>query len=448
MSSTAGDTFNLLNDLLQHARANGADAAEAIKVDALAHSAGLRLGRVEMIERSESATLGLRVFLGKKQATVSASDRSPNTIREMASRAVAMAKLAPEDEFCGLANADQIARDWPTLELADAAEPSSETLIAMAREAEDVARAVPGVTNTEGADATAGASHIALATSNGFAGQYKRTMYSCSVTALAGQGTEMVRDYDYASRVFAADLPTPHSLGANAGERAVRLLNARKMPTAQVPIIFESRIAGSLLSALARAISGSSIARGTSFLRDAMQTQIFAPSITIVDDPARPRGHRSRPFDAEGLRPVRREVVKNGILQTWLLDLRSARKLGLQSTGHAVGGPGAIPSPSASNMYMQAGSLSVEELIKDIKQGFFVTDMMGHGVNGVTGDYSQAASGFWIEDGVIAFPVHEMTIAGNLKEMFMHLTPANDLEFRSGVDAPTLRVEGMMTAGV
>ena len=333
------------------------------------------------------------------------------------------------------------------MQLADTVEPTAEQLIAQIREAEEAALAVHGVTNSDGADAGASRSSIALVSSNGFQGAYSRTSHSLSVSVLAGEDTGMERDYDYDSRVFAEDLAPPAQIGRKAGERAVRRLGARKMPTGAFPVVFDPRVSGSLLGQLAGGISGANIARGTSFLKDSLGQQIFPDHITVWDDPFRARGLRSRPFDAEGLLPRKRKIIENGVLTTWILDLHSARKLKMQSTAHAVRSTGGPPSPAASNLYMEAGALSPADLIKDIVSGFYVTELMGMGVNGVTGDYSQAASGFWIEKGVIAYPVSEMTIAGNLKDMYRALTPANDLAFRRGVDAPTVRIEGMTVAG-
>ena len=443
LSSTA-----LLQDLITAAKKAGADAADAMLFDAASLSVGCRLGKIETLERSESGDLGLRVFVGKKQAMVSSTDRRPATLNDMVERSVAMARLAPEDEFIGLADPADITRTWPTLALADTVEPSTKQLIAAVQEAEETARAVKGITNSEGAEAGLSMATITLVASNGFAGSYRRSNYSLSASVLAGEGTAMERDHDYATRVFFADMPTPSSIGQRAGERAVKRLGARKMPTGQVPVVFDPRIAGSLLGSLVGAISGASVARGTSFLKDKMGQQLFPANVTIVDDPFRERGLRSRPFDAEGILPQKRHLIDQGVLTTWLLDLRSARQLKLRSTGHATRSPGGAPSPSASNLYMEAGKLSPTELIRDIKQGFYVTELMGMGVNGVTGDYSQAAAGFWIEDGIITFPVNEMTIASNLKDMYRNLTPANDLEFLRGVDSPTLRIEGMTVAGV
>jgi PmbA protein len=443
-SSTAA----LLQDLIAQAKKAGADAADAMLVDAASLAVGYRLGKVETLERSESGDLGLRVFVGRRQAMVSSTDRRAATLDEMASRAVAMARLAPEDEFCGLAAPSDIARSFPALELADAIEPSAEQLIAAAKQAEDAARAVTGVTNSEGAEAGQSLATVTVAASNGFIGSYRRSGYNLSASVLAGEGTGMVRDYDHASRVFLADMPAPESIGRKAGERAVRRIGARKMPTARMPVVFDKRIAGSLVGAFTGAISGAAVARGTSFLKDAMGQKLFPDAVAIVDDPFRARGLRSRPFDAEGLLPQKRNLVDRGVLTSWLLDLRSARQLGLRSTGHAARAPGGAPSPSASNLYLEAGKQSPADLIRDIKQGFYVTELMGMGVNGVTGDYSHAAAGFWIENGAIVFPVNEMTIAGNLKDMYRNLAAADDLEFLRGIDSPTLRIEGMTVAGV
>ena len=437
----------ILNDLIRKARRAGADAADALAVDSTDLSVSLRLGAIESLERSESGDLGLRVFIGQRQAVVSSTDRSAKALDALVERAVAMARLAPEDQFCGIASPDEIAKDYPVIESADDAEFSAEELVVQAREAEDAARAVAGVTNSNGASAGWGNSRIFLAASNGFSGSRRNTGYSLSASVLAGQGTGMQRDYEYASRVFAADLPSPAWIGRQAGERAVRRLNPRKMPTASVPVFFDPRISGGLVGSMIGAISGASVARGTSFLKDSLGKKIFPESVTIIDDPHRARGLRSRAFDAEGIVPQKRKLIDAGVLTTWLLDLRSARQLKLRSTGHASRSAGGMPSPSASNVFLEAGKAAPAELMRDVAQGFYVTETMGMGINGVTGDYSQAAAGFWIEQGQIAFPVNEMTIAGNLKDMFLNLTAADDLQFLRGIDAPTLRIDGMMVAG-
>jgi PmbA protein len=441
-------SIDFLADLIGKAIKAGADSADALLSDSTDLSVSMRNGAIESLERSESADLGLRVFVGKQQAVVSSSDRSTKAIDELIARAIATAKLAPEDQFCGIASADEIAKTIPKLEMADKVEFSAEQLIAQARIAEDAARSVTGVTNSDDVGAGWGESRTTLAASNGFTGSYSRTGYSLSVSVIAGTGTGMERDYDYAHRVFAKDMPAPDAIGRKAGERAVRRLNPRKMPTARVPVFFAPRIAGGLVGALIGAISGASVARKTSFLKDSLGKKIFSDEISIIDDPHRARGQRSRAFDAEGILPQRLKLIDAGVLTTWLLDLSSARQLGLPSTGHASRSTGSPPSPSASNVYVEAGHVSPAELMRDVASGFYVTETMGMGVNGVTGDYSQAASGFWIENGEIVFPVNEMTIAGNMKDMFLSMSVANDLNFERGIDAPTLRVEGMTIAGM
>jgi PmbA protein len=440
--------LDVLGNLLDLAKKAGAETADALILEGTHLSASVRLGKLENLERSEAADIGLRVFIGKRQAVVSSSDPRAKSLSELAGRAVSMARVAPEDPFCGIAERSEVAKTYPALESADSVEYDAEKLIAFAKEAEAAAREVKGVTNSDGAGAGWGRSSVSIAASNGFSGTTRRTGYSLQATVLAGEGTGMQRDHEAASRVFAADLPSAAWVGRQAGERAVAKLNPRKMQTSKVPVFFDSRIAGSVVRTLLGAISGAAVARGTSFLKDKLGQKIFAEGITIVDDPHRPRGLRSRAFDAEGIMARKRKLVDAGVLTTWVMDLRSARQLQMQSTGHAARSPSGGPSPSPTNVYMEAGDVSLEALMRDVRQGFFVTETMGMGVNGVTGDYSQAASGFWIEDGRIVFPVSEMTIAGNLKDMFLNTTAANDLEFRYGVDAPTLRVDGMTVAGV
>jgi PmbA protein len=440
--------LELLEGLIADAKAAGADTADAVMFRATSIEVAQRLGKAEKLERSETSDMGLRVFVGKQQAIVSSTDFSKEALAETVERAVAMAKAAPEDPYCGIADPDQIATEFPKLDIYDPVEPSTESLIEMAREAEDAARAIPGVTNSEGADAGWSQAEIALVASNGFAQGYAVTSHSLSASVLAGEGTGMERDYDFDSTVHGADLRDPAEIGRCAGERAVRRLNPRKKDTTQVPIIYDWRASSGLVRHLAGAINGISIARGTSFLKDSMGAEIFQSNITIIDDPHRLRGLRSKPFDGEGLANHRKALVEGGVLQTWLLDLGSARQLGLQSTGNASRGTGGPPGPGATNVYMEAGTATPEELIGDIKDGFYVTELIGMGVNGLTGDYSRGASGFWIENGELAYPVSEMTIAGNLKDMFLSLTPANDLVFRFGTDAPTIRIDGMTVAGV
>ncbi|HEX2758896.1 MAG TPA: TldD/PmbA family protein [Rhizomicrobium sp.] len=441
------DPEKILAALLDGAKRAGADAADALYVEGVSSSVSYRLGKLEDVERAESYDLGLRVFVGQKVAFVSSTDFAADALDALPSRAVTMARLAPEDRYAGLAPTDRLAKSVPQLDLEDAAEPSADTLIERARSAEGAALAVKGVTNSEGGGASFSRSAIALATSTGFYGRYAGTSHGIGVAVLAGEGTGMERDYDHASARHAGDLRSAEEIGRTAGEKAVKRLNPRSMKSQTVPVVFHPDEAAGLLGHFAGAISGVAIARGVSFLKDKMGQAIFAPGINIIDDPHRRRGLRSKPFDGEGVANQRRALIEDGVLTTWLLDCASARQLGLQTTGHAARGTGGPPSPSSTNLYLEAGKLSAKDLIADIKQGFYVTELMGMGVNGVTGDYSRGAAGFWIENGEIAFPVSEVTIAGNLKDMFASLTPASDLEFRHGTNAPTVRIEGMTLAG-
>lgn len=447
LSKEAANDIDLLQDLVSRAKKAGADAADAVLFEGVSLSHARRLGKTEKLERSESQDLGLRVLVGKQQAMVSSSDRSPRMLAELVERTLAMARAVPEDPFVGLAEPGEIARDWPALDMLDPDEPSAETLIERARAAEEAALAVAGITNSEGAEAGWGRSRIALVASNGFAGGYAGSHHGVSVSVIGGSGLQMERDYDFANAVYAADLRDPADLGRRAGERTVKRLGARKMPTGRYPVVFDPRVARSFISHLLGAISGPSIARGTSFLKDKLGQRIFPAAITITEDPHRRRGHRSKPFDAEGLPNRRRALIDQGVLTTWLLDLRSARQLGLKSTGHAARGTASPPAPSATNIWVEPGAASPAELMADIKSGFYVTELMGMGVNGITGDYSRGAAGFWIENGQLAHPVSEMTVAGNLNDMFARLVAASDLEFRVGADAPTLRIDDLTVAG-
>jgi PmbA protein len=438
---------SLLQGLIAAARKAGADAADALYAENTSAGVSYRLGKLEEVERSEASDVGLRVFVGQRVAFVSSTDFSPETIAALPGRAVAMAKLAPEDKFACLAPQDRLAKSIPDLDIADAGEPSADLLVERARAAEGAAMAVKGITNSEGGGAGFSRYAIALATSEGFYGRYAGTSHSVGVSVLAGDGTGMERDYDGASARHGADLEAPEAVGKRAGERAVARLSPRKAKSQAVPVLFDPREAAGLLGHLAGAISGGAIARGVSFLKDCLGKQVFAPSIQIIDDPHRRRGLRSKPFDGEGVANAKMAVVENGILQTWLLDCASAHQLGLRTTGHAARGTGGPPHPSSTNFFMQPGTLSPAELMADIAEGFYVTELMGMGVNMVTGDYSRGAAGFWIEKGKLAYPVSEVTIAGNLKEMFRRLVPANDLVFRFGTDAPTCRIEGMTVAG-
>jgi PmbA protein len=438
---------DVLDRLIRTAKSAGADAADGLLVESISSHVSYRLGKLEDVERAESSDLGLRVFVGQRVAFISSTDFSREAIDALPGRAVAMAKLAPEDKFAGLAPDEFLARTIPELDLEDPHEPSAETLIERARSAEAAALAVPGVTNSEGGGASFSRSAVSLATSRGFFGRYAGTSHSIGASVLAGEGTNMQTDYDSASARHAGDLESPEKVGKSAGDRAVAKLNPRKVQSQSVPIVYNARVSAGLIGHLSGAISGASIARGVSFLKDRLGQKVFAAGINIIDDPHRRRGLRSKPFDGEGVANKKRALIEDGVLTTWLLDCASARQLSLQTTGHAARGTGGPPSPAPTNLYMEAGKVTPEELMSDIKSGFYVTDLMGMGVNGVTGDYSRGASGFWIENGKIAYPVAEVTIAGNLKDMFACLVPANDLEFRYGTNAPTIRVEGMTVAG-
>jgi len=438
---------NLLADLMKWAKAAGADAADALYVNGESISVAQRMGKREKLESSEGRDLGLRVFVGQRQAFVSSTDFAPKALRILAERAVDMARAVPEDPVCGIAPADLLAESWPDLDLDDKRRPSAKALLAMAAEAEDAARAVKGVTNSEGAEAGWGRTSVVLAASNGFCGGYRRSGYSLSCAVLGGEGTGMERDYEWSSAVHLEDLMAPARVGRNAGKFVVRRLNPRKARSARVPVVYDRRVSGGLIGHLAGAINGRAVARGTSFLKDKMGEKIFADGVRILDNPHRKRGLGSRPFDAEGLATKRLAVIDDGRLTTWLLDLAAARQLKLKPTGHATRGTSGPPSPTTSNFYLERGKLPVEELISDIKSGLFITDLIGFGINGVTGDYSRGASGFWIENGKLAWPVSGITVAGNLKDMFLNMTPANDLQFKGATNAPTVRIEGMTVAG-
>jgi PmbA protein len=441
------DLTNLAERLVAAARRAGADQADALAVRSVSLSVDVRDGAVEESQRSEGDDLGLRVIVGHKQAVVSTNDLKGNGFDALAERAVAMARAAPEDRFAGLADAAQLARQLPALDLIDPDMPEVDVLEARAREAEAAALAVAGVTKSGGASASAGIGGLVLVTSTGFHGATIASRHGISMTAIAGDGTGMERDYDFSSTLHASDLDGAEAIGRRAGERAVKRLNPRKVATRRVPVVFDSRISGSLVGHLASAANGSSIARKTSFLREKLGEKIFASGIEIVDDPSRRRGLRSRPFDAEGIAGRRRMLVEDGVLKTWLLDCATARELNLDTTGHAQRGVSSTPSPGPSNLHLVPGDKSPDQLVADIEDGFYVTDMIGMGVNLVTGDYSRGASGFWIENGERTYAVSEVTIAGHLSDIFASLAPANDLVFRYGTNAPTLRVEGMTVAG-
>ena len=444
---SGGATAELLDGLIGKALKSGADAADALRVGGVSLSVSQRLGKREDLERSETDDLGLRVFIGRRQAIVSSTDTSSAALDELVERAVAMAKAAPEDPYCGLADRGLLAPRVDDLDLFDARECDAGELYARAAAAEDAARAHPGITNSEGADASWGVTTVDLATSHGFAGRYETSIHGVSVAVVAGDGAAMERDYDYAVARHLDDLEDAGDVGRRAGARAAKRLDPRKAETVQAPVVFDPRVGASILRHFAGALSGPAVARGTSFLKDGMGRQIFPANVTVADDPRRARGLASKPFDGEGVANRRTVLAKAGVLESWILDSASARQLGLPTTGHAGRGTSSPPSPSTTNLYMDAGEPAPQDLMADVASGFYVTELIGFGVNPVTGDYSRGASGFWIRDGEISHPVSEVTIAGNLKDMFMNLTPADDLEFRYVANAPTLRIDGMTVAG-
>ena len=442
------DLLTLAGDAVAHARKLGADAADALAIDGRSTEIELRDGKIEKLERAESREIGLRVFSGTSSAILSGSVLTREAIERLAEKALAVAKLAPPDPFAGIAAPEQLATGIPDLDLVSDHLPDAAELEHMAREAEAAGLAVRGVSKSGGAGASVSDRHIALVISNGFSRSYRRTGMGFSMSAIAGDGTTMQRDYDYSSAVHAADLRPAAEIGREAGTRAVRRLNPRKVKSQAVPVIYDRRVASGLLGHLLGAISGAAVARGTSFLKDRLGQAVFGSAITIVDDPLRRRAPGSRPFDGEGLACQRRDLIAAGVLTGWVLDLRSARQLGMAPTGQGARGLSSPPGPASSNVYLQPGASSQGDLVASIRQGLYVTELIGSSINMVTGDYSRGASGFWIENGEITYPVSEITIAGNLADMFRTLQPADDLEFRGAVNSPSCLVEGLTIAGL
>ncbi|MBM9401304.1 TldD/PmbA family protein [Gluconacetobacter azotocaptans] len=442
------DPLDLIGTLIGKARAAGADAADAVYMARTSHAVQVRNGRTEDLERSETTDLGLRVFVGRRSAIVSATGLDPERFDQLVEQGLAMARVVPEDPHSGLSpQAESGFLDAAGLDLLDPAQPGTAELLGRARAAEDAAMAVTGVTNSNGGSASAGLSEIVLMTSAGFSGRYARSSHSVSASVLAGQGTGMQRDYDFHATVHLHDLDDPAVIGRSAGERAVARLNPTRPRTGTLPVVFDPRVSSSLLGHLAGAVNGSAIARGTSFLKDRMGQRIMPAGVHILDDPTRPRGLTAHPFDGEGARTGELVIVEDGILRNWALDSRSARQIGLPGNGRASRGASAPPSPSLGSLYARPGAPTPEELMADITEGLYITEMMGSAINGLTGDYSRGAAGFMIRNGVLAEPVAELTVAGNLNDMFARLILASDLEFRRGINAPTIRIDDMMIAG-
>lgn len=441
---------DLAQRVLDAAKAAGADAADTLIAKGTSVSIEVREGALEHAERSEGIDLGLRVLMGARQASVSISDDSATSIAMMAERAVAMAKEAPEDPTCGLAEPDQLARDWDVdaLELFDGGEaPKAEELQRMAIEAEAAALAVDGVSKAQASGSGYSDTSLFLAATNGFQGGYRRGSYSTSCVAISGEGLTMERDYCGEARSHLADLPSASEIGRLAGERAVERAGATRPPTGAYPVLFDERIAASLIGHLAGAVNGSAIVRGASYLKDALGEQVLPKGMSLIENPSRPRVAGSRPFDGEGLPVAERAIVKDGILQGWTLDLATARKLGMNSTGNASRGVSSPPSPTTGNLTLTQGDQSREDLIAMMGTGLVITSMIGSTINPNTGDYSRGAAGFWVENGEVIGPVNECTVAGNLLDMLKNITPANDARHHLSRVVPSLLVEGLTIAG-
>lgn len=440
---------DLSHALLDAARKAGADSADALAVSGTALSIEIRKRALEQAERSEGVEIGLRVLVGKRQACVSASDTAPATITALAERAVAMAREAPEDATAGLAEPSQLAQGWDlaALDLADpAAEPGAAALEAQARAVEAAALESAGITQVE---ALAAYSRRALhmAASNGFSGGYGRTSTSLSAVAFTGTGTGMHRDYAGEGRIYGSDMPSPVEIGRLAAERTLARVGSVKPRTGTYPVVYDERVAASLVGHLLSAINGTSIARGSSWARDLLGKQVLPAGLSLVEDPHRVRIGSSRPFDGEGLPTQRREIVADGVLTGWVLDLATGRKLGMASTANASRGTSAPPSPSTTNIDLTQGAVGRDDLLKQIGTGLLVTSMIGSTINPTTGDYSRGASGFWVENGELAYPVHECTIAGNLKDMLLRIIPANDARAHLSTRVPSILIDGMTLAG-
>jgi PmbA protein len=439
---------SLLADVVADALKAGADAAEVVGAERRALSINVRLGKLEEVEREESRDIGLRVFIGKRHATVSGSDISAEARAKLIERAVAMARLAPEDPYSGLADPALYARGpLPDLDLHDPSEPTPETLEDRARAAEDAARAMPKIANSDGGSATTSRSEWRLVTSNGFSGLHRASGYSLGASVVAAEGDEMESGYDGRSARWQSDLPTPESIGAEAGRRAAARLGARKIDSTTAPVIFENRLATSLIGPLIGAISGPSIARGNSFLKDKLGQQVFAKGVNIVDDPHKVRGLGSSPFDDEGVANRVWSLIDDGVLTTWLMNCSSARQLGLASTGHASRGLAGPSGVGTTNLTLQPGELDQAALMRQAGAGLLITSMFGPSLNGNTGDWSVGCAGFWFEGGELAYPVTEITVAGNLIDIYARLVPGSDLEFRGSANAPSILVDGLAIAG-
>ena len=442
---------DLSENLVHLAKKHGATSADSVVMIDESLSIEVRDKALEKAERSETLVLGLRVFIDKKSACISVSSDDLGTLTEMASRAVLMAKEAPSDPYCGLAEPGDLVKDWnvDNLELSNVTDIQTEpkALQKMALAMEDATKSVKGVTQCESSGASTSYSKFSMHASNGFSGGYEKTSYQLYSSAIAGKNSNMERDYSAESRIFFADLPDPTQIGKEAGERAVLRLNAKQPPTGHYPVIFDSRVSSSLIGHIISAINGAAISRGSSWLRNKMQTTILPRDLDITEDPFRKKIFGSRPFDGEGMPVKKRDFIKNGVLESWVLDLHSARQLKLKSTGNASRSVASPPYPSVGNISLTKGQLTFEELLKDMGTGLLINSFIGSTINSTTGDYSRGASGFWIENGEIAYPVNECTVAGNLNDMIRNILPANDIKNHLSYLVPSLMIDGLTIAG-
>ena len=437
-----------INTLLEKAIKLGIEEADVIAIESFSLNVTSRLTKLEGIEQNESTDIGLRVINNGKQLTISTTDNSTESMVELAKQAVSMVHAVPRDEFCGLPDKSLHIASNVKLDLVDKVQPKYEELLEDSINAEESAMSVKGITNTEGASSSFSKNKVSLVNSNGFNNCYERTGYSRTVSVIAGSGTNMERDYEYQYATHMKDLDKPSKIGLIAGKRTISKLNSKKIKSNTVPIIFDKRVSGGLISLLTGSISGQAISRGTSFLKNKLGKKLFNKNINIIDDPLRIRGHRSRTFDGEGVATKKNKLISNGILTSWLLDCRSARQINFKTTASANRNTNSPPTPAPSNVYLSPGDISKKDLIKSVNEGFYVTEMMGMSFNQINGDYSRGASGFWILNGEVVFPVSEVTIAGNMLDMYKTLIPASDLKFQTGIDAPTFMVENMTVAGI
>lgn len=444
-------SLSKLTDALLHAATSaGAATADAIAIKGRSVAIEARDRALEHAESAESVEIGLRVLLGRRQASVASSDTSTEAIAEMAERAVDMARVAPEDAHVGLADPDQLAQRWDldALDMVDPADPPAPAeMERTALRAEAAALSHQGISQVDVAAASFERSAFHLAATNGFSGGWERTSHGTHCVAISGEGLEMERDHCSESRVHRADLPDAEDIGHLAAERALACAGARKPETGAFPVLYDERIASGLVGHLLQAANGAAVARGSSWLRDRLGKKVLPDGLSIIENPHRPRVSGSRPFDAEGLPTRTRRIVEDGVLNGWTLDLATARKLNMESTASASRGTASPPSPSITNIAFTEGCVSRDDLLHDMGKGLMVTSLMGTSINPTTGDYSRGASGFWIENGEIAYPVNECTIAGNLHDMFRTIRPANDARRHLRRVVPSLLVEGLTVAG-